>query len=195
MKNALKHFHLVNKHRWYVFKVAVKAGIPIRGLLHDLSKYSFVEFFESIKYYDGHKSPIVGAKIDKGYSKAWLHHKGRNKHHLEYWEDVTKNGRYGIFLPYKYMIEALCDKIGAGMAYNRKNFNFNQPYEYWTNIEKNLSIEKHPGTIEFFDTMLERFSKEGFNVIKPKILKETYNNIYDKYFKEENYYKKYFDIK
>ena len=83
IKNIWKHFCLVNKHRWIVFKFSIKAGIPWRGLVHDLSKYSPTEFFESVKYYTGEKSPITVCRIQKGYSEAWLHHKGRNKHHIE----------------------------------------------------------------------------------------------------------------
>ena len=81
--NAIKHFNLINRHRWLVFKLCCKAGIPYRGLVHDLSKYSFTEFWESAKYYNGNMSPILFAKKKQGYSKAWLHHKGRNKHHAE----------------------------------------------------------------------------------------------------------------
>ena len=49
IKKAIKHFNLITKHRWIVFKLCVKAGIPFRGLLHDLSKYSPTEFIESVK--------------------------------------------------------------------------------------------------------------------------------------------------
>lgn len=89
ISNIIKHFNLVNKHRFIVFKLCLKAGIPFRGLVHDLSKYSFTEFFESAKYFTGNCSPIKICKKDIGYSKAWLHHKGRNKHHHEYWYDYS----------------------------------------------------------------------------------------------------------
>ena len=89
IKNVIKHLILITKHKWVVFKLCCKVGIPWRGLVHDLSKYSPTEFFESIKYYTGTHSPITGEKQDKGYSEAWLHHKGRNKHHSEYWIDYA----------------------------------------------------------------------------------------------------------
>ena len=97
IKNLVLHFNLVNKHRFKVFKLCCKAGIPFRGLLHDLSKYSPTEFFESVKYYEGSYSPITNCKKENGYSKAWLHHKGRNKHHYEYWYD------YSDTLPEKFV--------------------------------------------------------------------------------------------
>ena len=175
---TFKHLHLVNKHRFYVFKYSIKAGIPFRGLVHDLSKYSPTEFFESVKYFDGHRSPIHFAKIDKGYSKAWLHHKGRNKHHLEYWEDVIDGKRVGVVMPYKYVVECICDKLAASKTYNGKNFNIKQPLEYWESINKKMPVEIHPKTIKFIDTVLIKISKDGINkTLKPKYLKKAYKSI------------------
>jgi hypothetical protein len=81
----LKHFCLICRHKFYVFYWCCKVGIPFRGIVHDLSKFSPTEFWESVKYYSGTGSPINTSKKLNGYSKAWLHHKGRNKHHYEYW--------------------------------------------------------------------------------------------------------------
>ena len=102
IKNMVLHFNLVNKHRFKVFKLCCKAGIPFRGLMHDLSKYSITEFFESAKYYNGGFSPISTCKKENGYSKAWLHHKGRNKHHHEYWYDYAAPDKAAV-IPYKYL--------------------------------------------------------------------------------------------
>ena len=184
IKKMILHIHIINKHRWYVFIYSIKAGIPIRGLLHDLSKYSPVEFFESVKYFDGHKSPTHGAKKDKGYSSAWLHHKGRNKHHLEYWEDVTDHNSkyYAAFVPYKYLVESLCDRISAGKTYKGKEFTNKNPLIYWNKFERNNKVEKHPGVIEFFDIVLTKMSQTSINeTLKPKYLKKVYKEIYDKY--------------
>lgn len=179
---TLKHFHLVNRHRWYVFTYSIKAGIPFRGLIHDLSKYSPTEFCESVKYFHGDRSPNHYAKVDKGYSNAWLHHKGRNKHHFEYWEDVVKGEKVGCFMPYKYAVESVCDKLAACRAYNGKNFNNDQPLEYWNRVEKNGAVVIHPGIVEFYETVLTKISKDGIDsAIKPKYLKETYNKIKKKY--------------
>ena len=177
-----KHFCLVNKHRWYVFKLSIKAGIPWRGLLHDLSKYSPTEFCESVKYYNGKRSPLHVCREDKGYSLSWLHHKGRNKHHFEYWEDLSKNERIPVFLPYKYIVEAVCDKIAAGMVYNAKDWNPKEPLEYWTNIEKPGPVLKHPASIEFMDIVLKEISDNGLDSgLNPKFLKAIYMKVSKKY--------------
>lgn len=184
---SIKHFNVITKHRWYVFKYSIKAGIPIRGLLHDLSKYSITEFKESAKYYDGHRSPTHLAKLDKGYTEAWLHHKGRNKHHFEYWEDITsKDGEhYGAFMPYKYIVESVCDRISAGMTYQGKSWTKEEPLLYWKNIERDSPIAKHPGSVEFLDKVLGKIADDGLSTLNPKYLKATYKEIYNKYFKEK----------
>ena len=83
MANVIGHFRTITKHRHKVIKHCFKAGIGLQGLRHDLSKYSPTEFFNGVKYYDGTRSPNELERLDRGYSKAWLHHKGRNKHHFE----------------------------------------------------------------------------------------------------------------
>ena len=121
IKNFILHFNLVNKHRFLVFKLCIKAGVPFRGLIHDLSKYSPTEFFESVKYFTGDKSPISKCKKENGYSKAWLHHKGRNKHHIEYWYDYAAPEETPL-MPYKYTVEMIGDTLAAGMTYMKKDW-------------------------------------------------------------------------
>lgn len=53
-----------------------------------------------------------------------MHHKGRNKHHYEYWQDNFDNGGNPIEMPMKYKKEMLCDYLGAGRAYHGKSFDF-----------------------------------------------------------------------
>ena len=182
LKNVLKHFHLVNKHRFYVFKLSIRAGIPLRGLIHDLSKYSSDEFWISAKYYDGKRSPIKIARNKLGYSTVWLHHKGRNKHHFEYWEDVSRKERIGVFIPYKYIVESICDKVAAGMAYKCKEWNQHEPIKYWNEVDRNNVVVKHPGSVEFVDIVLKKISDDGLSsALNSKYLKKTYSDIKKKY--------------
>ncbi|MCD8119452.1 MAG: DUF5662 family protein [Lachnospiraceae bacterium] len=86
--NWWHHLKTINHHKWLVMKHCFAIGLYRQGLLHDLSKYSPVEFLPGAKYYQGGKrSPNNAEREDRGYSQAWLHHKGRNKHHMEYWID------------------------------------------------------------------------------------------------------------
>ena len=181
LTNAWKHFCVINKHRWIVFKLCTKAGIPWRGFVHDLSKYSFVEFWEGVKYFSGERSPIVSCRNDMGYSLAWMHHKGRNKHHLEYWEDMNRYERIPVMMPYQFCVEALCDKLGASMVYKGKDWTPDAPYHYWMNIERGFPVLKHPGTLEFMDTALTKIKEEGLDaVLNKKYLKALYSRVTEK---------------
>ena len=172
IKKFFKHLHTINMHKWYVFKLSIKAGIPIRGLLHDLSKYSPAELFESVKYYNGKVSPIKISKEKNGYSKAWLHHKGRNKHHFEYWYDFNCPVKTPI-LPYKYLVELLCDNIAASMVYSKKNYNPSNNLKYFKN-RKDLEYINEDIKKVIID-VYEQLIKNGLNkTINKKNLKNTY---------------------
>ena len=86
---ALKHLQTINHHKLLVMKHCFKVGLYKQGLLHDLSKYSPTEFLVGCRYYQGTRSPNNAEREATGYSTAWLHHKGRNKHHYEYWIDYS----------------------------------------------------------------------------------------------------------
>ena len=175
IKNLIKHTILVTKHRWVVFKLCCKVGEPWRGFVHDLSKFSPTEFWESVKYYQGNKSPIPVARRENGFSDAWLHHKGRNKHHLEYWVDPRAK-EYAAVVPYKYIAEMACDKMAASIIYNGKNWTQSDEYNYWLK-EKEKTI---------LNPKVERFFDELFKQVKENGLKETYTRknlkkLYKKY--------------
>ena len=114
IKNAVGHLKTVCTHKKYVFINCLYAGMPIRGLLHDLSKFSPTEFLEGVKYYQGTRSPIDACKEENGYSEAWMHHKGRNRHHYEYWQDSFDKGGIPLQMPFKDAHELVCDYLGAG---------------------------------------------------------------------------------
>lgn len=128
------------------------AGIPLQGILHDLSKFSPVEFIESVKYYNGERSPIDICKEKNGYSMAWFNHRGRNKHHYEYWIDYLDKGGEPILMPYEYAVEMVCDWIGAGKAYQGKDWSFESQFKWWKNKQKTAKI--HPVVAHFIDCTL-----------------------------------------
>lgn len=144
MSNLLKHVGLVMKHKRYVFMAMRDCGHPIRGLMHDMSKFSPTEFFESVKYYQGNRSPIEAAKEDKGYSDAWFHHRGRNKHHSQYWVDISFGEVIPCRMPWKYLLEHICDTIGAGRAYMGDKWTKYAPINYWKS--RDIKSYYHPHT-------------------------------------------------
>ena len=100
----LSHLRTVQHHRFLVLRHCWRVGLYWQGLTHDLSKFSPVEFSAGAKYYQGNRSPNEIERREKGYSAAWLHHKGRNKHHLEYWIDYAADGSgmCGVKRPIQY---------------------------------------------------------------------------------------------
>jgi hypothetical protein len=173
IKNLVLHFNLVNKHRFKVFKLCCKAGIPFRGLVHDLSKYSPTEFFESARYYNGTYSPISNCKRENGYSNAWLHHKGRNKHHHEYWYDYAAPEKAPV-MPYKYTVEMICDTLAAGMTYQGKNWTKDYQLKYYLEDRKRKNINPKIDAIllEVYGMVAENGI---YDVVKSKTLKMIYN--------------------
>ena len=175
IKNILKHSALVAKHKYWVFKLSCRLGIPFKGLFHDLSKYSLTEFLESVKYYNGKKSPISVCKEEKGYSEAWVHHKGRNKHHLEYWVDLTAKDPAPI-IPYKYIAEMVCDKLAAGIVYNGKNWNNSSQFEYWEKEKRKIIM--NPKVENFFTEVFKQVKENG---IEKTITKKNIKSLYEQY--------------
>ena len=172
LKNIIKHFMVITKHRLLVFKLCCKVGEPWRGFVHDLSKYSPTEFWEGVKYFNGHHSPIRDCKKTEGYSKAWLHHKGKNKHQHEYWYDYETTDEVPV-IPYKYTVEMICDQLAAGITYNGKNWRKDTQLKYWRNVENRRKI--NPRIANMLDEVYVQVSKQGIDkVINKKNLKELY---------------------
>ncbi|MEI3435308.1 MAG: DUF5662 family protein [Clostridia bacterium] len=175
LKNIVGHFMVITRHKWVVFKLCCKVGQPWRGLVHDLSKYSPTEFWEGVKYFNGKHSPITDAKKDKGYSQAWLHHKGRNKHHTDYWVDLSAPDKTPI-IPYQYVAEMLCDKLAAGMVYKGKDWTKEYELDYWLNErDKTLVNDQVEALITEF---LTQVSKDGIDKV---LTKKNVKALYKKY--------------
>lgn len=172
----IKHFLTITHHRYKVRHYCFKSGLYKQGLLHDLSKYSLTEFVPGVKYYQGNKSPVGAERRDLGYSKAWLHHKGRNKHHPEYWIDLNLvDQKYKpIEMPNKYIAECFLDHLAASKVYNKKNFKPEMLLEYY-NIREKAFIPMHENSRKKFEHLLDFYirygEKETFKFIKKNLRK------------------------
>lgn len=135
MIKAVGHFRTITKHKILVMKECFKVGLYKQGLLHDLSKYTWSEFSVGCKYYEGTRSPNSAEREATGMSRAWLHHKGRNKHHYEYWIDYSpKTGKklVGMKMPVNYVVEMFLDRIAASKVYKGDAYQDSYPLEYFT---------------------------------------------------------------
>ena len=188
-KNIFKHFHKICTHKKWVFHYCRKAGIGWRGFWHDMSKFSPTEFWESVRYYQGNSSPIDAAKKDKGWSKAWMHHKGRNRHHYEYWMDNFDNGGEALIMPFDDALELLCDYLAAGRAYMGKGFSYTAEYQWWRG-KQSKPLKMHAVIQWFVSTTLADLAEMeqcGFNPLADfeyRLLKRRYDEIVSRYKKE-----------
>lgn len=175
MGNAWKHFKTITRHRHLVMKQCFQVGLYRQGLLHDLSKYSWTEFRTGIRYYQGVRSPNAAEREAEGFSQAWMHHKGRNKHHFEYWTDLLPGTReYSpVPMPREYLVEMVMDRIAACKVYRGADYTDGSALDYLEAAKDSCLL--HPQTLSqlhFLLTMLrDRGEKETFSFIKSTVLK------------------------
>ena len=173
---AWQHFKTVHHHRALVRKGCFRVGLYLQGLTHDLSKYSPTEFLRGAHYYQGTRSPNAAEREEKGYSEAWMHHKGRNRHHYEYWTDMSPTTRRyePVDMPRRYLVEMVMDRRAACMTYQGKNYRPGAELEYLEKSRERLLM--HPETLrrlEYLLSMLrDRGEEETFRYIKENVLKD-----------------------
>lgn len=173
------HFRTITKHKLLVMRHCFQMGLYRQGLTHDLSKYLPSEFLVGAKYYQGTRSPNNAEREAKGYSAAWLHHKGRNKHHFEYWIDYSLEEPHhrmaGMRMPRKYVAEMLADRIAASKVYGGESYTQHDPLNYFRKGQDHYMI--HPKTkreLEFLLRYLDRYGEEAcFRYAKNVYLKKT----------------------
>lgn len=175
MQRFFGHLHTINKHKRMVMKHCFRLGLYKRGLLHDLSKYSPTEFFVGVKYFRGNVSPNNVQREAEGVALAWLHHKGRNKHHYEYWIDYHKEAEcelVGMKMPQEYVLEMFCDRVAASKVYNKEKYTPKDPLAYYKRGEGKYLM--HPETVELLEKLLYMLAEEGeeatFSYIRKALL-------------------------
>lgn len=162
MANPIGHFRTITKHRHEVIRNCRRAGIFWQGLRHDLSKYTPTEFAAGARFYtDGTRSPNEAERKIYGYSAAWIHHKGRNRHHFEYWTDydpVTKKIR-PLPMPDRFIVEMACDRIAASKIYMKEQYTDAAPLAYYARGKATRFI--HPETAQKLEEILQLLAEKG----------------------------------
>ena len=175
-----KHLWVVIKHRHNVLRYSTKLGIFWTGLVHDLSKFRPVEFWRSVKYFDGKKSPtIVERKNHDNFSYICVAHTGRNKHHWQYWVDYTREDIVVNRLPFKNNLEYVADILSASKVYNPKAFTLMVAHDYFK--EHSQTYLMHPASKEFILWVIKEAHEKGFKAVKKKITRSKYAEISAKY--------------
>ncbi len=183
------HFKTITYHRFLVCKGCFAVGLYYQGLVHDLSKYSPEEFLRGARYYQGYRSPNNAEREDLGYSAAWLHHKGRNKHHFEYWIDFifSPEEKKGVLapvpMPERYIVEMYMDRLAASKVYKGDAYRDIDPYLYYK--KGNISDLLHPQTKRLLEILLLMNARYGeevtFRYIRTHVLNKGKKKKYRKH--------------
>ncbi len=156
---AMRHFTTITHHKWLVTSLCFRCGLYRQGLMHDLSKYAPIEFLTGAKYFRGNRSPNDVDRRLHGYSAAWLHHKGRNKHHWEYWIEFIKGECVAIRMPSHYVIEMWCDRIAATKVYEKDAYTKESALRYFLNNYDYVMM--HPDTMDLLECLLRDTAEHG----------------------------------
>ena len=163
IENAVNHFKTITKHKILVGKLCFRCGLYRQGLLHDLSKYTPQEFLMGVKYYQGTRSPNDAEREAKGVTTSWLHHKGRNKHHLEYWIDYSPNleikTMIGMKMPDNYIVEMFCDRVAASKIYQGEKYTDRSALDYYRQGRSKTML--HPYSAGKLEILLTKLAEEG----------------------------------
>ena len=156
-----QHFKTITRHKLLVMRYCFRIGLYKQGLLHDLSKYEPVEFLVGCKYYQGDRSPNNAEREATGISRSWLHHKGRNKHHFEYWTDYDLRTKLmtPVKMPLKYVKEMFCDRVAASKIYMKDKYDDGAPLAYFLRAKKTRAI--HPETSDLLEKLLTMLRDKG----------------------------------
>ena len=161
LKGAIGHFRTITRHRHRVIAHCARAGIFWQGLRHDLSKYSPTEFLPGARYFQGNRSPNEAERETQGYSTAWMHHKGRNRHHFEYWVDIDPVSKtyQPVKMPLRFVVEMFCDRVAASKIYKGSDYTDRAPLDYFLGGKQKRVI--HPETSDFLEKLLTMLAEEG----------------------------------
>lgn len=175
-QNAVHHFQTVTRHRHEVIKNCFRAGIGLQGLFHDLSKYMPTEFLPGVRYFQGDRSPNEMERETIGYSNAWMHHKGRNRHHYEYWNDYNPRTKRieAVEMPPRYFAEMICDRIAASKIYYGENYTDESSLNYYLRKKGKMFINKN--TERDLEKILRVLAFEGekkvFRILRRMVRRE-----------------------
>ena len=169
-KRFIHHASTVNTHRYEVMKNCFACGLYTQGLRHDLSKYSPEEFLVSVKYFQGTRSPYMYEKELYGYSDGWLHHKGRNRHHWEYWYDMINGQWVPLEMPFPFLVEMVCDRVAACKVYQKEKYTQASALEYF--LSKNDRLYMHENTARDLENILRDIAERGEDAVFADLKKQ-----------------------
>lgn len=152
----MKFFKLLKRiviHKFWVAYYCFQLGLYWQGITYDLSKFSLTEIKGALKYWNDFKSSLAYEKELNGYSETFLHHRGHNPHHYEYWIHSLDEGGVAAEMPRKYALELICDYLAACRTYRG---NPKEEYKWWEEHSPKMKI--HRRTKQYLNRIFLNFS-------------------------------------
>jgi hypothetical protein len=132
MNKYIKNLRYILKHKWYVAVECWEKGLYWQAITHDMSKFRPSEFFAYADYFYGefvkeedvprylsmsYRGIKTEESVEEEFNLAWLKHIHRNPHHWQYYLLKEDSGPLIVMdMPYKKVMEMICDWKGAGRA-------------------------------------------------------------------------------
>ena len=114
---------------------------------HDESKDSIEEYYAYDEYFYGRRTKAV----EEEFNQAWLHHIHHSPHHWQHWiliNDEADAGIVALRMPYRYVIEMICDWWSFSWTKNSLYEIFN-----WYDAHKS-TMKLHDDTREVVEKIL-----------------------------------------
>lgn len=141
---------------------------------HDDSKYDYEEYEAYDEYFYGIKTK----EVKDAFNYAWLHHIHNNPHHWQYWvliNDDPKDGTIALDIPYKYVIEMICD----WWSFSWREGNLYEIFDWYEDHKNHMILSDNTRELveEILSQIKEKLDEEPdiFNADKNKIEEETNN--------------------
>lgn len=147
------HFNYTTRHKFYVMIECFKRGLILRGLAHDLSKYTPSEFAGYANFFfnpDGTRkahTDLNSREVKKAFDDAWDHHQYMNDHHWQFW--IRLSGEPNE-MSKEATDEMICDWIGAAKANYQNEPDIPLPWY----IQKESGLVLHENTRKYIEEQI-----------------------------------------
>ena len=155
------HLKTITHHRHLVMRYLAMPAPPV--------------FLAGVRFFRGPRTPNPAARAPNGYSLAWMHHKGRNRHHFEYWTDLSPVTRTyePVDMPVRYLCEMVADRIAACKTYQGAAYTDASALQYLDRAQESRLV--HPNTMKRLRFLLTMLAEQGepatFRFMRQTVLK------------------------
>ena len=174
ISNIVDHIIDILMKKTYVLIYCFRIGLYWRGIKHDISRFSLIEFIYSIENYDPVEYPL-DMRRRNSISQAYIHYISKNDYTIEHWicnDEPCK-------MPFASASECIVHLIASERILAHFSFSYINVFKrYVTMIDNGLKI--HPHTKKFIYYILadlandEDYKWSIKNILTNKYFKKIY---------------------